>query len=360
MKINEYLITIAIAFSANIILFILLYKPDVKLYPNNSVSKILYSDQTRSNGTSQIDTNYIDKNLQISYKLTSIHPWPFVGLRLEPKSPIDLRKYDEILLNLSIGSELKAIVAFWTDPSEFGDSTTEEQPYHYSLKLYPTESSYTIPISECVTPQWWFENEQFEHKDIPSDNLKNVNAIGIRSGYAPAVNKNEQFTLQSITLKKQNHFLYLLLTGIFIISLLITFIKIRLQKQLQKRLIIPVKDLNIISKNSNLAIVMQVIGENCDNSEMNLYMVAEKSNLSETEVSRLIKSEFNLNFKQYLNRARMEITTKLLKDSNLSIKEIIFKSGYKNKSHFFRVFKMFYDQSPSEYRENLNKNNHHN
>ncbi len=74
-----------------------------------------------------------------------------------------------------------------------------------------------------------------------------------------------------------------------------------------------------------------------------------------SQVSKSIKEAFSLNFKQYLNRVRMEVATTLLRESTFTIKDISLKSGYKTNSHFFRVFHNFYDESPTEYRKRVVK-----
>ena len=52
----------------------------------------------------------------------------------------------------------------------------------------------------------------------------------------------------------------------------------------------------------------------------------------------------------YLNRQRLSKAKKLLKDSNLKIKEIAEQCGFSSSQYFATVFKQFEDGSPGEYR----------
>lgn len=48
---------------------------------------------------------------------------------------------------------------------------------------------------------------------------------------------------------------------------------------------------------------------------------------------------------------RLEAAREILEQTPLSVKEIIFKVGIKDKNHFRREFRRFYKMSPSVYRK---------
>ncbi len=53
--------------------------------------------------------------------------------------------------------------------------------------------------------------------------------------------------------------------------------------------------------------------------------------------------------RDYILRHRMEYACKLLKDGNLSIAEIAYKTGFGHPPYFTRVFKKYYGVTPTEY-----------
>jgi AraC family transcriptional regulator of adaptative response / methylphosphotriester-DNA alkyltransferase methyltransferase len=52
-----------------------------------------------------------------------------------------------------------------------------------------------------------------------------------------------------------------------------------------------------------------------------------------------------------LQGKRCEIAAKMLRDTNLSVGEIIRKTGYENESFFRRKFKEMYGEYPLKYRK---------
>jgi AraC-like DNA-binding protein len=48
----------------------------------------------------------------------------------------------------------------------------------------------------------------------------------------------------------------------------------------------------------------------------------------------------------------LDFACSLLKSTDRSIEEIVSKAGYKNKSHFYKLFQKNYGMTPSQYRKN--------
>lgn len=73
-------------------------------------------------------------------------------------------------------------------------------------------------------------------------------------------------------------------------------------------------------------------------------------NSSIPTMSRFIKKETGLTFKQLLQNKRFEVAVKLLRETTLSISDIITAVGYENNSYFHRRFRELYGMSPGEFR----------
>ena len=67
-------------------------------------------------------------------------------------------------------------------------------------------------------------------------------------------------------------------------------------------------------------------------------------------MSRKIKFLFNKTFKELLVDERMEISLKLLKESDMNINDIIHYLGYENKSYFHKKFKELFGLTPLKWR----------
>ncbi|QVY66055.1 AraC family transcriptional regulator [Polaribacter sp. Q13] len=66
--------------------------------------------------------------------------------------------------------------------------------------------------------------------------------------------------------------------------------------------------------------------------------------------SKFFKRSFNKTFTSYLNEYRVSKACEFLKESEISVEQIAFETGYPNLSFFHRKFKLFTKQTPAQYR----------
>ena len=84
---------------------------------------------------------------------------------------------------------------------------------------------------------------------------------------------------------------------------------------------------------------------------LTLDIVAGALGLSEAYFSDLFKKEVGVNFKEYLDEIRFSYTKKLLRYTNISVKEIYSRSGFGDYANFSRRFKQRYGITPTEFRK---------
>ena len=84
--------------------------------------------------------------------------------------------------------------------------------------------------------------------------------------------------------------------------------------------------------------------------ELSLSEFAQSVNLSVWRLSHIFKSDVGMPPIKYLKLLRMEQAKGLLESSFLSVKEIAFRVGLNDESHFVRDFKSTYGHSPTNYR----------
>jgi AraC-like DNA-binding protein len=95
--------------------------------------------------------------------------------------------------------------------------------------------------------------------------------------------------------------------------------------------------------------VIRQIEENYKNIQ--LTDLAAEMKQSMTGLSKLIKKQTGLTFKELLQQKRFSKAVQLLTNTSLSISDIILAVGYENTSYFYRVFKKNYGMSPHDYRK---------
>jgi AraC-like DNA-binding protein len=85
--------------------------------------------------------------------------------------------------------------------------------------------------------------------------------------------------------------------------------------------------------------------------DLNLEKIASVANISERECLRCFHKTIRISPMQYLLKYRVSVSAKMLKDTNLSISEICYQSGFENTSYFTKIFKRFMLYTPTIYRK---------
>lgn len=90
--------------------------------------------------------------------------------------------------------------------------------------------------------------------------------------------------------------------------------------------------------------------------ELCLSEFAQSVNLSVWRLCHIFKSDVGMPPMRYLRLLRMERAKDLLESSFLSVKEIAYRVGLNDESHFVRDFKSTYGSSPALYRSHFRRN----
>lgn len=97
--------------------------------------------------------------------------------------------------------------------------------------------------------------------------------------------------------------------------------------------------------------VIAFINENMDNAELSPEDMASYLQLSIRNLYRKFKELDQLPPKDFIKDYRVHHAAKLLKTTKLTIQEIIYKSGFNNRSHFYKEFDKRFNTTPREFRE---------
>ena len=89
--------------------------------------------------------------------------------------------------------------------------------------------------------------------------------------------------------------------------------------------------------------------------EISLELVASSVGMSESAFSHFFKKRTNRSFIDFLNDIRIGNAAKMLYETSNTISEICYASGFNNVSNFNRLFKKKKGQTPTEYKENVQK-----
>jgi YesN/AraC family two-component response regulator len=101
-----------------------------------------------------------------------------------------------------------------------------------------------------------------------------------------------------------------------------------------------------------VARAIEYIQQNYSNAELDLEEIAKAASISVNYLSTIFKKEMKNTVHNYLNSLRFEISKKLLKETSKNISEISYEVGFKDQSHFTKVFKaLSKGQTPQKFRK---------
>ena len=99
--------------------------------------------------------------------------------------------------------------------------------------------------------------------------------------------------------------------------------------------------------------IFKIIDENLSSPELSATMIAERMGLGARVMYRRLAEITDKTLHQMIKESRIEMATKLLYSSKLTIDEIMYRVGYDNRSTFYRNFKEAKGMTPKEYRDGI-------
>lgn len=112
----------------------------------------------------------------------------------------------------------------------------------------------------------------------------------------------------------------------------------------------------LVSNNSEDQFIVRlnkIIMENLDEANFDISSLCLELGLSRTAVHNKIKALTGKSSTEYIRFIRLKEAELYLKNPQLSISEIAYKTGFQSPTYFSRKFKDFYGVSPANYRKNL-------
>ena len=95
--------------------------------------------------------------------------------------------------------------------------------------------------------------------------------------------------------------------------------------------------------------VVELIGSNLSNPELNVDWLAEKINCSRSHLSRVFKSAVGESPSEFILKKRLLLAMKLLEDKELKIAQVANACGFSDSDYFSRFFKRRMGVVPREY-----------
>ncbi|MCA1321659.1 AraC family transcriptional regulator [Bacillus tianshenii] len=87
--------------------------------------------------------------------------------------------------------------------------------------------------------------------------------------------------------------------------------------------------------------------------DISLSELAEHFNLSSSYISTIFKANTGENFKESLNRYRIQKAKEILSSEDMKVNQVAEMVGYNNVNTFIRIFKKYVGLSPGQYDKSI-------
>ncbi|MGM0443446.1 MAG: helix-turn-helix domain-containing protein [Fibrobacterota bacterium] len=310
--------------------------------------------------SSVLDLQVSDSLLAYNFSLGSRLDYPYAGVGInfidttvERPHGLNLQGYDYVTIEIASSAEMLNL-AF----TSFVDGYTDmESPMSWRVfeNLVGVADSFrvhTIDLKEFTTPPWWYQENQIGKEELPPRNLSNIISFIIENNdYESFHGTPETVQIRSIVFHRD-----LRVFNIAVAAILIVYISlyIYLSRYLENGgpVVIPYKELDVSSyEDEDADKVERYIADNYQNQDLLVRDVSTSTGVTQAKIQTVLKNKFAMTFRQYLNRIRIYEAKRLLRETDRQVTDIAYKVGYRNVSHFNRIFKEKEGLSPNKYRK---------
>jgi transcriptional regulator GlxA family with amidase domain len=96
--------------------------------------------------------------------------------------------------------------------------------------------------------------------------------------------------------------------------------------------------------------MLTLMDSNIDNDEFGISQLCDALGMSRAQIYRKFKALTNITLHYYLRSFRLQRAKELLLTTKLNVSEVSYRTGFKNVSHFSRIFVKEFSKHPSDFR----------
>ncbi len=357
---RNWFVFFGVLFILLLIFFTCFHKRDLVIFPDTGSGYVVYDDSSNFGHSKVIAYTQTDSSLRINFVLREGFIAPFIGIRFFPDNPnneLDISDYNQLSVKVS-GTPISHLILYLITADRQVKDSRHPLAHRHSgagIKVSAQPESVTIPLNQFQTPDWWYEEiDQLPH-EFASPELQHFKGIAITTGIRPDIDTPNQLEVYSVIFQKDNTLVLYTLAAIQAFTLLLLLIKYyAVLKQKKRTITVNYKPVILeTEKPDDTKSFLDYIHARFSDPELSLKTVSKNSGIHQRIITETISSQFNCNFKTYINQIRIREAQRLLKESGLNISEIAYKVGFNSPSNFNRVFKNLTGKNPTEFiREN--------
>jgi AraC-like DNA-binding protein len=335
-------------------LFLLLLLPlALFIYESDSCELPLNGSETyedRSNGGSS-EILLFDPQKDSTHfiaRLGGKAKYPVATLSFHPDRGFwDLSSYDyvEVKINQSSSDFNFTFLGF-----EQGFSDREHPLTHryYQIDWEMVQDSLVrIPFDTLATPSWWYSSNSVGRNQFGAEDYSALTGVVFSNHPKQRPGDTLEFKVYRIVAKR-NHSKSALLFALVLSLLGVAFLLRLLTGKQEKQPITTTPFSELPESRENT--ILKAIEQNYSDSSLTQEKLSKAVGISEYHIRTILKESRGSTFNDYLKQHRIAISKQLLRETDLDIKEIAYRTGFSHPSAFTRSFKAIMNQSPSQFR----------
>ncbi len=335
------------------------------IFPSSGRFKVNpQSDLSQPAGRSEVrDLAVTDTGVSFSYVLRHGYSYPYAGVGINlidssknDSSGIDLSKYDELIIDFGSSTPKGDMKIYIT--SFIKGYTDMPRPMSWQVleKTVPVSGDVEQQVHELKdfkTPNWWYDLNKLNYTEVPLQLFDNCLGLVIESGDYEQKGVAVDVIIKRIILRKD--------VTLFTIWMLVLTISYALFHIYIRKVFLRVKDGPVVISYNELPVssyadedatrIVDYVAQNYSNQELLVKDVSRTTGVTQAKIQTILKTKFKMSFRQYLNTIRTYEAKRLLRETDRQVTDIAYRVGYKNVTHFNRIFKESEAVSPNQYRK---------
>lgn len=310
-------------------------------------------DEGKDSNNTKARVKVDSQRIYFDYELSEEFEEPFAGVYIKKRKEgafMDLSKFNCLALNIEAEYGTRIPVTITVNHEGFTEHAKRFPRITYSHELeYKEPGTYYIDLSSFEISSWWLRFHKLQKKDFPELDLTRVRYVIVASCKLLGAGQADHVKLNEITFFMDNTERVSWLSGLWFFGVC-TLLLLRVYQQ-RKKVLIPYQSQELNIGETKIEQVVAYLAKAYSNSTLTAEDVQKELGLNSREAGQLIKEEFGMSFKAYLNMLRLAEVKRVLKETDLTISEAAYGVGYNSVPHFNRIFKTAEGMSPADFKK---------
>lgn len=358
-SLKNILTAFGIAIIAGLVFFALTYKKPLELYPENQTffEFDVISNIAEDRGFSEAKIDDVSGHLHFRYNYEKDSDDPFAILMFhahELARRLNLADYTYIDMDIDPEKSQDFTISMYMYVPGFSDPAAVEthRPYAIKVRVKKNQRHYHYKLHDFATPSWWFSHYQVDDFTLPKTDWNQFTHLTISNFEDLTDDAELQVVLTRLRFiddldkKLRNAVIF----GVFVFLITIitmTFLNKKKNTDTTRRV------LSTSAKYSeeDAEKLFEYMDKNLSNPLLSLDLIAKEIGLSSFVVNEILKDKKNTQYKNYIDKLRIEEAKRLLTETEHQISVIAEQVGYCYSNSFSRIFGKYCGMTPNEYRK---------